>query len=227
MYTKKLITLGLNLILFILGIIGCTMGLRSAGWKEIRFYTFDSNFIGMIASGIMFLFLLLAFIHESESIPKWVIMLKYMATCALSVTFLVVIFVLAPMYAEYFSSLGQSYISLLFGGTNLFMHFLCPVLAIFTVLFFDPSLGSDEKLFNKKPTPVIAASIAVILTVIYAIIAITLNITGHLSGPYPFLMVHSQPVWASCLWVLAIFALAYLIAWILARFGTLLKSSGS
>ena len=203
------------------------MGLRKAGLAEIRFYTFDSNFIGMIASGILFLFLLTAFIHVSESIPKWVVILKYMATCSLAVTFLVVIFVLAPMYSDYYSSLGKSYAALLFGGSNLFMHFLCPVIAIFTVLFFDPSLDSSEKLFNKKPTPVIAAFIAVILTVIYAIITLTLNITGDLTGPYPFLMVHSQPVWASCLWVIAIFALAYLIAWILARYGTLLKASES
>ena len=224
MYTKKLLTLGLNLILFILGIIGCAMEIRAAGWKIIRFYTFDSNFIGMVASGLMFVFLLISFVHESGRIPGWVIMLKYMATCVLSVTFLVVVFVLAPMYTDHYSSLGRSYVAMLFAGAMAFQHFLCPVISILTTLFFDPSLDQGEMRSGRNKTPGTVAFSALLLTIAYAIITITLNITGHLKGPYPFLMVRTQPIWATILWVIVILGLAYLIAWLLARFGTLLKS---
>ncbi|MCR5322225.1 MAG: hypothetical protein K6E85_02925 [Lachnospiraceae bacterium] len=223
MYTKKLLTIGFNLIIFILGIIGCAMEINVGGWRIIRFYTFDSNLIGTIASGIMFLFLLAAFIHESDTIPKWIIMLKYIATCLLSVTFLVVVFVLAPMSASHYNSLGKALAALLFGNAMVYQHFLCPVISIITALFFDPPLNPSEKLINKKPTAGIAAFIAVIFTTIYAIVTIILNAIGLLDGPYPFLKVREQPIWMSCLWVIIILGLAYFIAWILAKFGTLLK----
>lgn len=224
MYTKKLLALGLNLIIFILGIIGCTSQFAHGGLPIIRYYTFDSNFIGMLAAGILAVFQIINFANDSKKPPVWAILFKYLSAAVLSVTFLVVVFVLSPMYAELYGSLSNSYYHMLLNGDMLYQHFLCPVFAIISVLFTDPSIGPDTVLFGRKGSAAAAGLIGLIPTIIYAIITITLNITGQLVGPYPFLRVRSQPVWATVLWCLIIVGTAYFIAFLLARFGRLLKS---
>ncbi|MBP5332378.1 MAG: hypothetical protein J6Y89_11065 [Lachnospiraceae bacterium] len=221
MYTKKLLALSLNLLIFILGILGCVSEFAHGGLPIVRFYTFDSNFIGMISSGILSAFLIINFINDKKKPPKWAIMFKYLSAAVLSVTFLVVVFVLSPMYADLYGSLSGSYFAMLLKGDMLYQHFLCPVLAIISVLFTDPSIGPETPLLGKKNSPAAAALIGVCPTVIYAIITITLNITGYLTGPYPFLMVRSQPVWATVMWCTVIVGLAYVIAYLLAKFGRL------
>jgi len=224
MYTKKLIALGANLTLFVLGIIGCALEFGQHGFVScIIFYTFNSNVLGTVAAGIMSWYLIVCIAKDTEKIPKWVIMFKYMATSVLTVTFLVVVFVLAPMYRQQFSSLGKSLSALLFKGNMLYQHFLCPVTAILSTLFVDYPLGEDEQLLGRRPGPFPAALIALIPTVIYAAVTILLNILGVLDGPYPFLRVRHQPVYASILWCVLILALAYAIAFVLARFGTMFK----
>ena len=44
----------LNLYLFIFGIIGCVKEYRREGISIIRYYTFDSNVLGTIAGGLIF-----------------------------------------------------------------------------------------------------------------------------------------------------------------------------
>jgi len=49
-------------------------------------------------------------------------------------------------------------------------------------------------------------------TIIYAIISIILNILKVMDGPYLFLHVYNQPIYASVLWIIGILGGAYLIA---------------
>ena len=46
----------------------------------------------------------------------------------------------------------------------------------------------------------------------YAVILMMLNILWIADGPYPYLRVYEQPVWASVLWGLAILGSTYGIA---------------
>ena len=224
MYTKKLIALGLNLTMFVLGIIGCSLEIGRGFVGVVRYYTFDSNLMGTVSSGILCAFIVISLARDTETIPKWVLVFKYMSTCMLTVTFLVVITVLAPMYSSYFSSPVKAYTALLFNGNMLYQHFLCPILAITSTLFSDTPLSKDDRIFNSRPTPLKSALTAVIPTMLYAIVIVILNILKVIEGPYPFLMVYAQPVWASILWFIALFLLSGMIAWLLARFGTLLKN---
>ena len=58
---------------------------------------------------------------------------------------------------------------------------------------------------------------ALLPTLVYALVLVILNLAKLVDGPYPFLKVYQQPVYMSCIWVLAILGGAYLIAALLAR----------
>ena len=65
---------------------------------------------------------------------------------------------------------------------------------------------------ERPALPLRDAAIAVIPTLIYAIIALILNLARRMDGPYPFLRVYRQPVSASAFWFAAILGGNYLIA---------------
>ena len=128
---KKVITIGLNIILIIFEIIGLVITLRSIGLKEaVKFYTELSNILAMITSFILIIFLL------KGNIPKSVRLLRFISVVSLSVTFLVVLFILGPMY-------GFNYKFLLFSGGMLYTHLLCPILTFISFVFLED--GKFEK----------------------------------------------------------------------------------
>ena len=55
---------------------------------------------------------------------------------------------------------------------------------------------------------------ALIPTLVYALIAITLNLCRVIEGPYPFLMVYAQPWYASVLWCIIILGIAGFLAFV-------------
>ena len=82
------------------------------------------------------------------------------------------------------------------------MHLLCPVLGLLAFLF-----AEDHSQLRLRHT-----LYAMIPTVLYAAVIVTLNLTRTVRGPYPFLLVYEQPVWASLLWAALILGTAWLIA---------------
>jgi hypothetical protein len=86
----------------------------------------------------------------------------------------------------------------------LYTHTLCPILAIISFLVFAP------KIFSKKD-----AIRALSFTLAYAAVAIALNILRVWHGPYPFLFVYEQPIWASVAWSIGILLGAWGIARVL------------
>ena len=96
---------------------------------------------------------------------------------------------------------AAGYVGMLFTGSMLYSHFLCPVLAVLSCLFFDP-----DQLPGRR-----AALYALIPTALYAAVTIVLNLCRLIEGPYPFLLVYQQSWWASVLWCIAIVGGAYLI----------------
>lgn len=120
--------------------------------------------------------------------------LKYLAACMTTVTFLVVVCILVPMQG----------IEMLYSGNFLYFHLICPLLQLFSFLFFDPVHIEKKKAFP-----------GVLPTLLYAAVTVLCNLLGVLEGPYPFLMVRSQPVWLSAVWCVVILGLSYLIAYLL------------
>ena len=95
------------------------------GKFALRFFTTQSNILVAAAS------LLTALPLSSEgTIPRWIWTLKYIGTAAVTVTMLTVLFFLAP-------SFGKGALKVLLSGTDLFMHLITPLLALFTFCVFE------------------------------------------------------------------------------------------
>ena len=161
------------------------------GWRQFIYYTQLSNYFLLVTTLAHVYYLL-----KKEPVPKKVNRLKYIATCTTTVTFVVVVTVLLPMYK-------QPYITFL-NRANLFQHTLCPILAFATLLFMDQVEKRDCRL-------------ALIPTGIYALVMVPLNYFRVLEGPYPFLKVHNQPWYMSILWLLGIGLVAFGIAVLLRK----------
>lgn len=195
---KRKISLILNILIVILEIIGFILIFKNQGKISFEYYTEDSNILLLITSLIFVIYLI-----RNKEIPNWLSMLKYISTIGVTLTFLVVIFILAPM-------LNFDYSKMLLDGALLYQHLLCPILSIITFLFFD-SLGEYSRKDNIK---------SLSLTIIYSIILITLNILEIVKGPYPFLMVREQTILVSVMWFTIIGIMVYGIAFILRKIYT-------
>ena len=195
---KRKISLIMNILIVILELIGFVLLFKNQGGIAFQYYTEDSNILLFITSLIFTIYL-----FTNKKIPRWLSMLKYISTIGVTLTFLVVIFILAPM-------MNFNYSKMLLDGALLYQHLLCPVLSIITFLFFD-ELGSYSKKDNIT---------SLSLTVLYSIILVSLNILELVKGPYPFLMVRNQSVLMSMIWLIVLGIMVYGIAFILRKIYT-------
>ena len=185
----------LNLAVVVMEIVSAAMSWRQLNLGMFIFYTQDSNILACAACALLAAFQIRA-LRTGADIPVWAQRLKYAAVCCLSVTFLVVVLVLAPMS-------GGAYGVMLLSGTMLYHHLLCPLAAFFGFM-----------LFEKRPAlRRIDALLPTLLTLVYAAVLTALNIARVLDGPYPFLRVYAQSVHTSILWALAILGGAEMLAW--------------
>lgn len=203
---KAGMALVLNFGLLVLEIIGTAMSIMDIGCGIFLYFTDYSNILSLLASALM-CFYLAGFLKNGSAIPMWLRILKYMSVCCLTVTLLVVVFVLSPMLGE-----GGLRWSMLYGDM-LYHHFLCPVLAIVIFLFFehDPPLEKCHTYYGLIPVS------------IYAVVFIILNLFRVVEGPYPFLMYYKQPVYESVFWTIVIPVGAYFIAMALRKLNSALK----
>lgn len=184
-----------NIILFAFGLAGLVISFFGMTVGEIfSYYTQDSNIFSMIVSGL-YLF------YPKKEPPEYIKILRYSATSCLMVTFSIVILVLGPMYGII------SYPWLFFHGANFFYHVSCPVLAFISFVFFES---------GKKPS-LKASFLAVIPTAVYAAALVILNALKVVYGPYPFLHIYEQPLFMSVFWCIAILAVAWFMAFLIAK----------
>ncbi len=185
-----------NIVIVIMETVGCILTFSKIGTETLIYYTTDSNLFSLIVSGIFAVFAVKALQTNClDAIPNWVRALKLMSVTCLTVTFIVVIAVLAPV------SKG-GYMYMLFDNDFLYYHLLCPVLAILSYVFLEVHLDLKVK----------HSLIAAIPTLLYAIITTILNILRILYGPYPFLYVYEQSVFMSCVWFVMIVGGAFIVS---------------
>ncbi len=192
---KRSISLLLNILIIILEIIGFAVSYNNMHRIGIEYFTEESNLLALICSIIFVIYLI-----KNKTIPKWLNEFKYITNINLAITFLVVLFILIPMD-------NFSYKKYLLDGTMKYHHLICPLLSICSFIFFD-----RLKKYNMKDL-----FIGLIVTFIYAIVMIILNILGTIIGPYPFLMVKNQSVLMSTIWALTILSFSFLIALLLMK----------
>ena len=193
---KRLCAILCNAMIVALELVGGMICTLETGLSQFQYYTQDSNYFAMIVA-ILFLVFALRGGHD-KPLPDWLILLRYMATCLLSVTFLVVIFILCPPYGLNGYRIG------LLSGAQTFEHLLCPVLSFLSLY-----------LFEDAPKLKYATLFALIPTLLYAVVVIPLNLAKLLHGPYPFLYIYEQPWWQSVIFAIVIPAIAYMVAFFL------------
>ena len=190
---KKLVAyLILNILISVFEIIAFTLVVQRRGAETFQYYTQLSNLFLLIC-GLINITFVVRTLKSKKQIPHIANLLTYMATCTTTVTLIVVLFVLSWMVGDLWWLLTYD--------SMLYMHTLCPILAIIMLVWCAPERQ------NKK-----SALFALIPTIIYAIVGITMNILRIWDGPYPFLLVYNQPIWASFGWAIVILGVAYLIA---------------
>lgn len=189
--TNKHVSLALNSLIIIFEIIGLILSINSLSWMSFAYYTVLSNILLLISS-IMYLYY-----NFTNKNSKKLELLKYSATVSITLTFLVVIFILSWITSE-------GLFHLLFDGVSLYFHTLCPIIAIITFIFFEN--------YNLDSNDIIKS---VYFTIIYSVIMILLNILRIVDGPYPFLRVYNQSLLSSIGWLISILLLTMAIAAVL------------
>lgn len=200
-HRKRLIAaMTINILIVLMEVVSMIMGfiLRwdEYKFKALLFYTQDSNLFAMIACGVMAISQAKCLRGKRDVPSKAAQRMKYMAACALSLTFLVVLFVLIPLAG------WSSFADKLFADTKLYHHLLCPVLSAVSFLWLE-----DYRDLTAKD-----AGFALIPTACYAVILTVLNILRVVDGPYPYLRVYNQPIYMSVIWSFIILGSAYAIA---------------
>ena len=192
-----------NAILLAMEIVALVLSIFEHGVELFKFYTQLSNIFALCASAITVVVCVLS-LAKNASLPKWLNMINYMASCCLSVTFTVVVTVLAPGAAgEY--GLWEMYVYLLFSGSMLFTHTLCPLVCMFSFVFLQPKANVGIK----------NTLCAFIPTVSYAVVALLLNLLKVMEGPYDFLLVYKNPWYVSVVAGVVLLSLAFGLAWLL------------
>ena len=190
--THKNINIIINLLIVILEIIGFVLVFKELGITSLEYYTEDSNLLLLLSSIII-----LIYISKNKELPLWFKSFRYIAIVSTTLTLIIVLTVLS-----WTTDFGLYY--LLFHESMLYHHTLCPVLAILSFVFVEryDNLHTIHGLY---------------FTAVYGIIMIILNALKIVEGPYPFLLVHNQPIIHSIIWTALIFAITYAIALILKK----------
>ncbi|MBP5450103.1 MAG: hypothetical protein J6Y01_08335 [Spirochaetales bacterium] len=182
-----------NIILIIILLceaIGFRFSIRNRGWTLFAYYTQISNMLTAVSVIVM----LIANITNRS--VKWITGLRYGSTCMLLLTVTITLALIAPSGQV---PLGQLLFSPLDNG--LYHHLICPILSIFSYIVCEDHIQHNSVIL-----------IPVCETLIYGIIMLTLNGLRIFVGPYPFLQVHDQSVFASIAWVIGILLLTMLLS---------------
>lgn len=190
----------LNLLLFILELLFITDVVAKEGLVIFVYYTEDSNLLTFFISAI-YLIVSVKTLRKKENLPEWVYQCRYIATCCLTLTFIIVVAILAPMVGS------GGYEKLLFSGHNLGFHLLAPVISFISFAFFE------------KREKTLCLFAALVPTAVYALLSLSWNILRVYEGPYPFLMVYRQPFTVSLLWIIALLGISFLTALGLEKIG--------
>lgn len=196
---KKIVAIILNLMVVCMELVGTYHSFREEGIWNLRYYTVLSNVLALAVSILYVIYYICNFKQKENDFPRWLKQLKFVACNCLAVTFVVVIAVLIPMNGI------QSIEHYIFGSANIYHHVFCPIVMIFSFCVFE----KERKITMRDNV------LAMIPTILYAMVMIILNVGRVLKGPYPFLYVYEQPIYMSVIWTVSILALTYVLGLIL------------
>ena len=176
------------LIILALEARGLYISISDRRWKIFAYYTQLSNLMTVISA-----LCLLAFGSHS-----WTILLRYLSSCMLLMTFFVTSCILVPM--------GGDPKLLLFSGNGLYHHLIIPIVSIGSYLLIERHIQSPAAIL--VPTA---------LTFLYGMIMLWVNYKDLFDGPYPFFRVKHQSVAATVLWMTALTGAIGLLSFVIYR----------
>ena len=164
---RKLASAAMNFLIVYFETIAVPMSWAMGGTIMFTMYTELSNIFNGAVCLLVGLWQL-GCIFTGRELPRWVKQLKFWSTSCLTMTFLTVVFILAPMYED-----GNGWYIMLFTGSMLYHHFLNPVVAMVSFL-----------LFEREPRlPLASVPLALVPTIVYGVYDLWGNITGRFVGP--------------------------------------------
>lgn len=185
-----------NAILVVFECIAMGICFRKFGTETALHFTNDANLLSLGAS-ILYLFFMLRRSGDGQRIPEWVSGLRFLASCCLLLTFIIVAAYLAPSHAN-----GDGFMTWFFGPDSRFTHLICPAVSTVSVLF----LEKEGKIGTRW------IGIAVVLLAVYGFVLEGLNIARLYSGPYQFLKFYEIPLQKTVFWFAVMFSLQFVIA---------------
>ena len=148
--SKKKLALIINIIIIIVELLAFGKNLLVEHNIAIEYYTNDSNILALISS-----ILFIIFYNKNKEFVKDI---RFIATSCLTVTLLVVIFILSPMY-EF------NYKLLMFTDNFFILHTLAPILSIISYVALEDRSNKNY--------------LCLAFTTLYAIIMIVLNVLNE------------------------------------------------
>lgn len=179
---KKKLSLIINIAIIVLELFAFGRSLFTEHSIAVEYYTNDSNIIALVSS-----ILFIIFYNKNREFIKDI---RFVATSCLTVTFLVVIFVLCPMY-------DFNYKLLMFTDNFLIFHTIVPLLSIFSYIALEDRSSKNY--------------LCLLFTLIYGIVIIILNILSIVDGPYPFLKINNQGIVTTLIWAVVLMGGSYAI----------------
>jgi len=172
-------------------------------WQEhqggmFRFYTQDSNVLAFICCLVCAVCGVKSLIRGVK-IPAWTRHLRFYAASCMTLTLLVASCLLVP------SDPNRTFASFMLEGKYLYLHTVCP-LVMLALFYLHPGPQFREK----------HALLALVPTLIYGTILLSMNTGGAISGPYPFLRVREQAGYVTTAGCITVLAFAYTSARLLA-----------
>lgn len=127
---RRLLSIALNLFVLCAEPIALPLSWEMGQAQIFTYYTEDSNIFAAVVCAMVAVCQLWCIFTGGE-LPRWLKRLKFMATSCLLLTFLTVVFVLAPMNGE-----GGLYM-LLCTSSMLYHHLLNPMAALLSYLLLE------------------------------------------------------------------------------------------
>ena len=200
------IPITLNIIIVTSEIFTDIARFYESGLSCLKYYTVLSNLFGTFTSFLSTYYLIQKYYHNTP-IPNIITLLKFLSTSCLSLTFIIVIFVLS------WSDKEKTLIQFLFCDTGLVFHTVGPVLSFISFIFWevDYKLQMDYIIYS------------IIATGLYGFGIIFLVAKDMAFPPYPFLRVKNQTVLETAIWVIVILSIHGLISFGLINLTNLIK----
>ena len=188
------IALLFNVLIIIFEIVGFILSTERHGFNAIKYYTQLSNFLTLIVNVIFCVCAIISFVKKNN-IKKWVVILRYISTLNLTITLIIVLTILIP-------AIPNSFSQMMLKNSNLYYHFICPILSIVSFMFFERGVEFDKSKIYLSLVP----------TVVYGVVCLILNALKVITGPYPFFYVYEFKWYILTFYLLSIITGIYIIA---------------